>query len=236
MFLNASWLLWDKNITYKETWRLHSAPVGRCSWWKHQLLSIIHHSTSKNDKYWLAPASVRWGFAAFYEEKWLNVCAGCRRNENIVTDEFKLWFAASISRKCSWRHHDGIRIKHMKKLEGLQSCISVWWQHVLVGLLLLFSGESFSCFSSIRQKCWVRFAAFSVLHHCELSIFWVLERTGVWFCFSVTREVRKSKEQHFSRCTTTKSLEVSSRRLHTLTQTDKQSSLALFLHANMTSA
>lgn len=58
--------------------------------------------------------------------------------ENIDTDSLKLWFAASISGKCSWRHHYGIRIKDTKKLEGLQSCISVRWQHVLVGLLLLF--------------------------------------------------------------------------------------------------
>lgn len=129
--------------------------------------------------------------------------------ENIDADPLKLWFAASISEdvhvfKCSWRHRYGIRIKHTEKLEGLQSCISVWWQHVLVGLLLLFSGESFSRLSSIRQKCGVRFAAFVFLRHCGLNIFWVLKRTGV---FSVTREVRKSRKRHFSRCTATKTLE-----------------------------
>lgn len=129
--------------------------------------------------------------------------------ENIDTDSLKLWFAASISEdvhvfKCSWRHHYGIRIKHTEKLEGLQSCISVWWQHVLVGLLLLFSGESFSRLSSIRQKCGVRFAAFVFYD----TVGWT--SSGFWselVFFSVTREVRKSRKRHFSRCTATKTLE-----------------------------
>lgn len=129
--------------------------------------------------------------------------------ENIDADPLKLWFAASISEdvhvfKCSWRHRYGIRIKHTKKLEGLQSCISVWWQHVLVGLLLLFSGESFSRLSSIRQKCGVRFAAFVFYD----TVGWT--SSGFWsklVFFPVTREVRKSRKRHFSRCTATKTLE-----------------------------